>query len=71
MIKIIYKITPEERETELEWLRDQKIFPSCQNSIDWITGKDIVHIGVIVSPDAALAIKLRHNLDSQTEYRQR
>lgn len=71
MIKMIYTINPSEKAAELSWLRSQKIFPACENFFNWSTGKPVIKIGVIVGPEAALAIKLRHKLDTQDEYRQR
>lgn len=71
MIRIIYSIASEEKGQELEWLRDQKIFPAAEDAWDWKANKPIVKIGVIVSPESALAIKLRHKLEIQTDYRQR
>jgi hypothetical protein len=74
MISIIYHIKPEDRDAELEWLRDQKIFPSMEEAYRFNDKGEFVRqlmIGVIVSPAAALNIKLRHNLDMQKDYRQR
>lgn len=71
MIKMFYHVSLEERATELKWLHEQKVYPACQEIMDWKTGKSVVGIGMIVNPETALAIKLRHKLDLQTEYRQR
>lgn len=71
MIKLVYHTTMEQEASELEWLREQKIFPAHQEGFDWKTGKAIIQFGVIVSPEQALAIKLRHKLDTQADYRQR
>lgn len=71
MIKMIYTIDADKKVAELEWLRDQKIFPAVEEDWDWRTSKKIVHFGVIVSPEAALTLKLRHKLDLQDDYRQR
>lgn len=71
MITLCYCIKPEEQSDEIEWLREQKIFPALQATWDFNTFEPRVQVGVIVSPDAALAIKLRHKLDLQQEYRQR
>jgi hypothetical protein len=71
MITILYHIKPEDKETELEWLRDQKIFPAVQDYFDWATQKMMIRIGLIVSPEQATTIKLRHTLDKQIAYKQR
>jgi hypothetical protein len=71
MITLIYTISQEEKAAELEWLREQKIFPSCQEVYDWVKGITVVKVGAIVGTEAALAIKLRHKLESQSDYRQR
>jgi hypothetical protein len=71
MITLIYTIKLEDKDTELEWLKDQKIFPACSDAYDWTTGTNCIKIGVIVAPAAALVIKLRHKLDLQTDYKQR
>jgi len=71
MITIIYAVAPEERAAEVEWLKEQKIFPAITDGYDWKQNKPVVKFGVIVAPDAALAIKLRHKLDLQRDYKQR
>jgi hypothetical protein len=71
MITLIYTVSQEEKADELEWLRDQKIFPSYQDAYDWVKGVSVVKFGVIVNPEAALSIKLRHKLEMQADYRQR
>jgi len=71
MITLIYHIKPEDREIELDWLRSQKIFPAITESWDWTTNLMVLKIGAIVSPEAALNIKLRHKLDAQKQYKQR
>jgi len=71
MIKLIYSIPQEQKVSEVKWLREQKIFPGVDDFFDWRTGKAMTHIGVIVSSESALAIKLRHKLDLQDEYRQK
>lgn len=71
MLKLVYKIKPEEKAAELEWLREQKIYPSVQNSWDFAPGGDLkpcVLIGAIVSSESALTIKLRHPLKFQDHY---
>jgi len=69
MIKMIYLIDPKDKATEQEWLRSQMIFPSCEDIFDWSAGKIMSHFGVIVTADVATAIKLRHKLSAQDNYR--
>ena len=71
MITLIYHVNPEEKQAELEWLREQKIFPGCEDYYDWIKQKQLVRFGVIVSTEQALSVKLRHKLDMQENYRQK
>lgn len=69
MITLTYRIPTEKKTDELEWLRSQGIFPGFENYYDWVTQKMVVRVGVIVSPEQASIIKLRHPLDSQETYR--
>ena len=71
MIKLIYHINKEDQAAELEWLREQKIFPGYEEHYDWLTKHTVIRFGVIVSPEQALSVKLRHKLDMQQEYRQK
>ena len=71
MIKMMYFVKPEEKEIELQWLHEQKVYPACQDMFDWKKGTPVIGVGVIVGPETALAIKLRHKLETQVEYRQR
>ena len=71
MIKIVYTIATDKKTEEVQWLRDQKIYPSVTDSIDLNTYKPITYIGIIVSPEAALAVKLKHKLNLQIEYRRK
>jgi hypothetical protein len=68
MFKIIYQVPREEQECELDWLREQMVFPAMTDRIDFKTGKSFVMFGVIVGNDAALSIKLRHQLISQINW---
>jgi len=68
MITIAYTVAPENVEDEKDWLRLQKVIPTIEQDWDWVKNKPIIRFGMIVGPDAALAIKLRHNLDLQTKY---
>ena len=65
MIQLIYTIRPENKEKEIRWLHDQKIYPGIQNDFDWRENKPVVKIAVIVVPETATLIKLRHKLDIQ------
>lgn len=71
MITLVYYVSPTEKNAELEWLRDQKVFPAVTESWNWNTDSAVIKFGVIVNPEAALAIKLRHRLELQIAYRQR
>ena len=66
-----YTVKAEEKEAEIQWLRDQKIFPGYSEFYDWKEHRNMIRFGVIVSPESALSIKLRHKLDTQDTYRQR
>ena len=71
MITLIYSINPDNRAAEINWLRQQMIFPAVTDVHDWATNSRRVRIGVIVTSEAALTIKLRHPLEFQQEYKQR
>jgi hypothetical protein len=71
MIKLIYTVEPKEAPAEKEWLRSLKVYPTFENYTDWIQNKLYVRFGMIVAPDVALMIKLRHPLQFQSEYKQR
>lgn len=71
MHKIVYHVLPEQKADEVEWLREQMIFPAVEDFYDWKTQKVMVRIGIIVGGEAALSVKLRHKLDLQADYRQR
>lgn len=68
MIKLIYDIDPSDAESEKEWLNSMKVYPSISTRYDWVTNKPTTYVGVIVSNDAALAIKLRHPMKFQQQY---
>lgn len=68
MIKLIYEIDNEDVDHEREWLNNMKIYPAFYTYHDWIRNKIVSKVGVIVSKDAALAIKLRHSAQFQKEY---
>jgi hypothetical protein len=71
MITIIYHTSIEEAPNELEWLRGQKIYPAHEEIYDWKSDSRVVRFGFITSPEQALAVKLRHKLDLQKNYKQR
>ena len=73
MLKLIYKVKPEEKAVELEWLREQKIYPAIRDTWDFVGGelKPFIQIGVIVSQESALSVKLRHPLQFQESYGKR
>jgi hypothetical protein len=71
MISLVYSIAPELQESETAWLRAQKVYPAVQHGWDWDKLTPTVKMGVIVSPEQALSIKLRHKIDKQGDYRQR
>lgn len=68
MITLIYHTLPEKKQEELQWLHEQKIYPAVEDYHDWIKNITFIRFGVIVSPEQALNIKLRHNLDQQKDY---
>lgn len=71
MHKIVYFVSQEEKDSEIEWLREQMIFPAVENHYDFKEGTVKVKIGMIVGSEAALTVKLRRKLNLQTDYRQR
>jgi hypothetical protein len=71
MISLVYLVRPNDVPAEKEWLRELKIYPSTEDYYDWIENKQYVRFGMIVSPETAVSIKLRHPLQLQANYRQR
>ncbi len=71
MYKIVYIIRPEQKDTEINWLRDQMVFPSSTVVYDVHTLEYKIWIGAIVDESMALSIKLRHIVYSQEIYKQR
>lgn len=71
MHKIIYFVSKEEKNSEIEWLREQMIFPSVEDHFDFMEGVVKVKIGIIVGSEAALTVKLRRRLNLQIDYKQR
>jgi hypothetical protein len=68
MIQVIYTIPPDRKEEEVEWLRSQKIYPGVEDQYDWMNCRPVTKIAVIVTPDVAMWIKLRNNLDYQEHW---
>lgn len=72
MITLIYMVEPEKELAEREWLKGLRIYPSSQKYYDPAHDyKLMTRFAVIVSPDAAVTIKLRHPLQFQGEYKRR
>ena len=85
MFKIMYVVPAEKKQAEIQWLKSQNIYPSCEDFLEWrelltavrpnptyqIELINQTRFGMIVDGDTALAIKLRHNKVSQSEYRQK
>ena len=71
MLKIIYTVEPKDAPAEKEWLRTLKVYPAEESYTDWIHNKLYVRFGMVVAPDVALMIKLRHPLQFQMQYKQR
>jgi hypothetical protein len=70
MITLIYLIKPEEIIAEKTWLSTLQVYPVMQPFYNLSQNTKHIKVGVIVSPDVALTIKLRHPLQFQAEYRQ-
>ena len=68
MIKLTYNVSLEEKDLEIKWLRDQKIYASWYEGFDWVSNKRSCVFGMIVTPEAASMIKLRHQITQQEEY---
>jgi hypothetical protein len=71
MITLIYIVKPEDAPAEKAWLKEMRVFPGTEVYHDWIAGKVYTRFCVIVPPDTALSVKLRHPLQFQKEYHQR
>jgi hypothetical protein len=70
MYKIAYYVEPEEQDREMEWLRDQKIFPTTKNVYNWKKDRWVLVFGMIVGEEALTLFKLKHELVLQEKYRQ-
>lgn len=72
MISLVYKIPYNELQSEKEWLNMLNIFPSISKSVlNLPTGISYCHLGMIVSAEAAILIKLRRQVSIQYEYHRR
>lgn len=69
MIKLIYIIDKDSAAEEKKWLNDMKIYPAMTPHYENGTVKTLV--GVIVTSEDALLIKLRHPTKLQGDYHQR
>lgn len=70
MIALTYIIKGDDLERELEWLRDDlKIYPAYERYYNFDKFLDIFYeIGMIVSPEDAVAIKFRKELKEQNDW---
>ncbi len=71
MIKLSYTVPVTEKETELAWLKEQQIFAASTIRYNWEKGAEEALIGMIVTNDVAMMIKLKHKLDVQIPYAKR
>lgn len=80
MIRLMYDVSVEDASEELEWLRDQSIFPATNETwvhddkvvVGGLALKKVITFGMIINDEQLLFIKLRHSkLKSAVEYRQR
>jgi len=68
MVILTFRVKPEDAPGEQAWLNEMKIYPSTESWFDWVADKRFIAFGMIVSPEAAVAIKLRHPTAHQTNY---
>lgn len=72
MYRITYLVDKTQSDDEIEWLKEQKIFPALQDAWDWKREVPMVRIGAIIDEGALLTIKLRTNrFEHQEKYRQK
>lgn len=73
MISLIYTVENGKKTEEMAWLSSMKVYPSVRLYYDWSKHppESCTQFCVIVAPDAALAIKLRHPVQFQENYFQR
>lgn len=71
MIKLIYMIDSNDTPDEDAWLRDLKVYPSKQALVDPRDSSIKFQYGMIVAPEIASLIKMRHPLQYQHLYTSR
>lgn len=71
MITLIYAVQEAQADNEKLWLKAMQVYPSWKKVYDWNTQKAMVRFGVIVSPEVATSIRLRHGNVFQQHYTQR
>ena len=72
MIKIIYNVEEKDKDFEIQWLNSQHIYPAIIDWWNWLEdGKKYTKFGIIVNEEQALAVKLRHPLQFQTDYKRK
>lgn len=69
MIKLVYTVTSDQKDSELEWLRDQLITVAVRRVWNWEKSEEYIQIGTIVNNEQAAMIKLRRNLDLQVDWK--
>lgn len=68
MLRLVYSIQFDKTMAELAWLKSMFVFASTATVYDPITFVRRTRIGIIVSPEVAIIIKLRHKVDSVVPY---
>jgi hypothetical protein len=68
MHRITYLIPVADKDAELEWLREVKVFPAVQRYWDFDNDKEVYLIGAIVDDETVISIKLKRKLRSQDRY---
>ncbi len=71
MLILTYSVPVDAIEEELSWLFSMAVVPHHTRYYDWAKEMDREKFYVIVAPEAALAIKLRRNIDTQKPYNSR
>jgi hypothetical protein len=65
MIEMIYSVKEENKQSEKDWLKTLGVFPSVH--VDTIGTR----FGVIVNPEVAVLLSLRHTIELKHKYFQR
>jgi len=60
MIQVIYQVAKEQKDEELSWLRDQRIFPSTKDIFSFSRGSEVSFFGMYLTKEQASLVKLRH-----------